>query len=82
MSSLNPNHEVVRRLDQQWHKLCALAMVSMSTNHIVLTAEDIDYFTATGLFITVQELPDGLHLKLVDEATAHRLAREHGGLPI
>jgi len=32
-------------------------------------------------FIAVQELSDGLHLWFVDEKTAQKLARKHGGLP-
>lgn len=78
--SLNPNHPMVRKVDEQWHKLCALAMIAMGTDHVTITAREV-HAMAAGIFITIQEDDSGLHIRLVSEAEAHRLARENGGLP-
>jgi hypothetical protein len=77
---LNPNHPVNRGLDNQWHKIAALIMKKLGVNHVVITEQDIDSMQQ-GMFIAVQERHDGLHVCFVDEATAHRLVRENGGLP-
>ena len=79
---LNPNHEVVKAVDAHWHKLAALIMFKLGVPEVVITTQDIDAMVnANAAFITIQELSDGLHLKMGDEVTAHKLAREHGGLP-
>lgn len=78
--NLNPNHPTTRSLDGQWHKFAAMLMQKFGTDHVVLTALDVISFGG-GRAITVQELDDGIHLRIVDERTADRLAREHGGLP-
>lgn len=81
MKALNPNHPVTRMLDDQWHKLAALAVLKAG-GHVVITMEDLLAFAPGDLNITVQELPDGIHLRIVDRAEAERLARKEGGLPI
>lgn len=81
MTALNPNHAVTQAIAEQWHKLCALA-VAKAGGHIVITLRDIKQFAPGELNITVQELPDGLHLRIVNNAEAERLARQEGGLPI
>jgi len=79
---LNPNHPVAQAVENQWHTLCALAMLTMKTDHVVITPEIADMASDGEVNIAVQELQDGVHLYLVDKATAVRLAREHGGLPV
>lgn len=80
MSELNPNHPVTQAVSDQWHKLVALLLRKMGTDHVVITAADL-MAMRPGSAIVVQELHDGLHLRLVDSETAEQLAREHGGLP-
>lgn len=77
--SLNPNHPVTRAISDHWHKLTALVMQKQGLDRIVISASDIANMPE--MFITVQELPDGLHLRLVDKITAARLAAMAGGLP-
>ena len=55
-------------------------MVAKQGGHVVITMDDI-HNTPDGLFLTVQELDDGVHFRLVDEVTANALAKQHGGLP-
>lgn len=69
--ALNPDPD-------HWHKLAAILMHKSGVDHEVITLQDMEDIPE-GIFIVVQELTDGLHLRLVDEVTAHRLAREHGG---
>lgn len=76
-TSLNPHHPTTISLNDQWHKIAAI-LVSKAGGHAVISSVDVREMTG---FIAVQELHDGLHLRVVDEETAKRLARENGGLP-
>jgi len=77
---LNPNHPMTTALREHWMKMAAL-LVAKQGGHVVITSDDIASLGDCGLFLTMRELPDGIHLRLVDEATAHQLARKEGGLP-
>lgn len=79
MAELNPNHQMTSAMREHWQKIAAL-LVHKAGGHVVLTSEDIEGAGAD-MFLTIRENHDGLHLQLVDRATAQRLAREHGGLP-
>lgn len=81
MNTLNPNHPTTRQIADQWHKLAALA-VAKAGGHIVITMDDLQQFAPGELNITVQELDDGIHLRIVGRKEAERLARTEGGLPI
>jgi hypothetical protein len=81
MDELNPNHPTTKLLRDEWHKIAALLMLKSGEHHVVVTSDDIHQLMEVGANITVQELHDGLHIRLVDDATAIRLARKHGGLP-
>jgi len=80
MSELNPNHPVLTTMHDHWHKIAAILMSKFGLEHVVITSVDIGRMPE-GMFITVQELDDGLHLKFVDEKTAIALERREGGLP-
>lgn len=77
---LNPNHPTSRAVSDHWHKIAALLMLKFGVDHTVITEADIVKMDR-GMGITVQELRDGLHLRIVDETTAQLLARQEGGLP-
>lgn len=77
--NLNPNHPVSQAVAEHWNRIAAI-LVHKAGGHIVITSDDIGSLPGF-VGITVQELDDGLHLRLVDEATAQSLARKHGGLP-
>jgi acyl CoA:acetate/3-ketoacid CoA transferase beta subunit len=77
---MNPNHEVTAAMREQWQKFAAL-LVAKQGGHAVITMADVQRMRS-GMFLTVQELHDGIHLRLVDEATAEQLARKEGGLPL
>jgi hypothetical protein len=76
---LNPNHAMTTAIREQWMKFAAL-LVAKQGGHVVISLHDIQS-TPAGLFLAVQELDDGIHLRLVDEQTAERLARKEGGMP-
>lgn len=80
MRELNPNHPTTRAVSEHWHALAAVLMRKLGTEHVVITEPDLERMKP-GECIVVQELHDGLHLRIVDEVTAEKLAREHGGLP-
>lgn len=80
MDELNPNHPTTKAVTDHWHKLAALLMHKMGAAHVVITMSDLETLRP-GTCIVVQELNDGLHLRVVDITTAEQMAREHGGLP-
>lgn len=75
---LNPRHPVTKAARDQWHKLLAIVMHKYKIPHVMLTIEDIKAVDI-GLNITVQERDNAIHLRLVDDKTAAKLAKEHGG---
>lgn len=77
---LNPNHPVTQAMHGSWHKVLGIAMFKLGMTEIVITAEDVTS-TLEGLSLVAFDLPDGLHIMLVDGETARKLASEHGGLP-
>ncbi len=81
MTELNPNHPTTQQLHDQWSKIAAILIRKMGTRHVVITQEDIIALSNTSSNIAVQELEDGLHLRLVDDVEARRLAAQEGGLP-
>lgn len=82
MAELNPNHPTLNNVREQWGKMAAILIHKFGLTHVVVTAADIEAFANSGLCnITIQDNLDGIHLNLVDEATANALARKEGGLP-
>lgn len=77
---INPNHPVTNAMHDQWHKVAALLVLKYGGGHVVITASDLNHVNPN-MAISVQELPDGLHLRILDEQTARRAAAAEGGLP-
>jgi hypothetical protein len=77
---LNPNHPVTQQVSDHWHKICALLMAKLGTDHVVITLADIARMEPNSA-ITIQELHDGLHLRIVNPEQADEIARREGGLP-
>lgn len=80
----NPNHPVVREAKDQWHKLCAIALHKLGVIELEITAHDIEELTTADLANIVLDTRPGdvLLLRLVSNAEAETLAREHGGLEV
>lgn len=79
---LNPNHPVVQQAHDHWHKLCALVMLKLGRPHVVITMADVMKLGDDCNAVTIQELDDGIHLRLVSMEEGNRLARKEGGLPV
>jgi hypothetical protein len=65
-----------------WGKLLAMYMHKAGLAEIVLTAADIEALGKDGEMewcLVVQELADGLHIKLMSLAEAHEFAKQHKG---
>lgn len=75
---LNPNHPVSQQTHDQWHKFVAIMLYKYGD--VVISMADVSAMP-DDIAVTVQELDDGIHLRLVSMAEAERLAREHGGRP-
>ncbi len=77
---LNPKHPVTKSMHDQWHKIVALLMSRFKTDHEVFSMQDIEQSICQGnMNIVVQELSNGLHIRIVDDVTAKQLAKEHIG---
>lgn len=63
---------VVRSMDGEWHKALALVMTKLGAREVVITPTDL-LGLEQEIAIVVQELPDGMHIRLVDGATAKSL---------
>ncbi len=78
---LNPNHGVTNELREQWYKLCAILLFKSGQTTVVISAEDIERFVASGMAnITMRPHGETLTLSLVTDAEAKRLAHQEGGL--
>lgn len=75
---LNPSHPTTQKLHEHWHEIIAFVLHKLGVNHVVVTVEDIQAMPPD-MFLTAQELEDGLHIRFVDRNTASKLLREHGG---
>ena len=83
MNSLNPNHPVVREVQEQWYKLCAILIHKSGATEAEITASDIQAFADSGLAnITIHPKNDVITLRLVSDKEARELARKEGGLPV
>ena len=56
-------------LKDRWHIVAALLMNKLGVNHVVITAADVVRLNANTV-LTVQERPNGVHLKLLNEDNA------------
>lgn len=74
MTELNPDHPTTKKVHDLWHKLLGVALIKLEQQHIVLNAEDIE--RVEGMAVIVQELDDGLHIRVVTMAEGERLAAE------
>ena len=79
---LNPNHPTTQAVSNHWHKIAAILMQRLNVDHVVITVEDVNKLAGGGVSITIDDQPDGIHLRLVDEQIAVQMARKAGGLPV
>ncbi len=77
---LNPSHPTTQALSDQWSKIAAILIRKMGTTHVIITQADIEALSNTSSNIAVREDEEGIHLRLVDNVTAEKLARGNGGL--
>lgn len=80
VNRLNPNHAVSQAMDGQWLKILAIYMHREGINEIVITEHDI-LSMSQDKALAIQELHDGMHIRVVELAEAVDLARKEGGLP-
>lgn len=78
--NLNPNHIVTQQMDGNWHKIVAILLMKMGETDVTITEADV-LSMQPGFCIGVQELTDGLHIRLLSSEEGQELARKEGGLP-
>jgi hypothetical protein len=76
MVELNPDHPTTRSLHDVWHTVCLMLMKKMKANEVIITQKDFFSVEPNAEVIVVQELDDGLHVKLVPVAEGIRLMEE------
>lgn len=81
IKSLNPNHPTSMAVEGQGLKLLALYMHSRGLDDVVITLGDIERM-GHNKAIAIQELEDGLHIRLIDLSEAIAQAKKEGGLPV
>ena len=74
---MNPDPAVAEAFSGQWHKLLMILMHKQGLKHIVLSAEDVFAATASheGQNMVVQELEDGIHLRVVSDPEVKQILR-------
>lgn len=81
MSAPNgPDHPAVRTMQDNWFKVCAILMAKFKQTHVTITTEDIERLGADGSMektVVLQELTDGLHIRLMTTEEAERFVRSH-----
>lgn len=81
MSEKNPNHAMTQAISGQWHKIAALLIRKLGVDHVVISEHDVAMLSSSSnKNITVKELDDGIHLRLVDDKRAAELIKKEGGL--
>lgn len=81
---LNPNHKVVRQAHDNWHKIAALIMVKLDLKELELNQADINKICGGNINIVLDARKESetgnLTVRIVDDKTALKLAREAGGM--
>ncbi len=76
MPEINPEHLVTRAVHDMWHTLCLILIKKQGLEEVVISPQDFADIPPNSLAISVQELPDGLHLKILSMEAAKKLADE------
>ena len=79
MPSLNPNHPVIRQVEDYYYKLLAAHMLKHGEREWNVTAEEVS--AIKGLAVALDTRGGGLVVRIITCEEGKRLAREHGGLP-
>lgn len=83
MSEINPNNAHLVAMREQWQKIVAILLVKFSPGReVVITANDIEslgkVFPGEIPTVVTHEQRDGIHLKIVGEREARKLAARFG----
>lgn len=83
MAELNPNNAHLRAMREHWQKIVGILLHKFSPGReVIITAKDIEALAtiSPGEIPTVvtHEQRDGIHLKLLGEREARKLAARHG----
>jgi len=87
---INPNHPMTRFARDQWHKICALLMQKMESEHkipglpdysVEITPGEIQRLSERNLAVVIQERDERLFIRLMPMEMGEDLARKAGGFP-
>jgi hypothetical protein len=81
-NELNPNHQVLRALRNQWPIIAAILIHKFGKSKVRITVEDIANFANSGQSICVKGNPEDIELFFVGIDEGKKIAIQEGGLPV
>ncbi len=78
MPVLNPNHPVMRQMDEQYYKLLCAHMLKYGEREWNVTEADVR--AIEGRAIVIDTRGGGLVVRIIDDKDAEGIARAEGGL--
>ena len=74
--AINPEHPVVKGLEEQWHKLLAIVLIKLNVSEVVITSKDVlaleSKFPGQMACILAHDKKDGIHLSVISESEARK----------
>ena len=81
MTALNPNHEVTKHAQENWHKLAALLLAQLGGRATITAADIAEMADGPDQTVVVHYHSDSIEMYMVGAEEAQRLAIQAGGLP-
>jgi len=78
MDELNPDHPVTKAAHNSWHTIAAVLVHMSGKEEIVITGADVAKLPH-GSTILLHDKPDGMHLRIIDRATAEMMVANPSG---
>jgi len=83
MSEINPNNAHLKAMREHWQKIVGILLHKLAPGReVIITATDVEALANISPgeipVVVTHEQRDGIHLKLVGEREARKLAARHG----
>lgn len=83
MNEINPHNELVKQAHDNWYKIAAIIIHKFKLPEVIITHDDIVSFTkdCPDCAILMHDKKDGIHLMLITDEQARKLAKEESETP-
>lgn len=78
MPELNPDHPVTKQIHDHWHTLCLMIMRKLGIKEVIITEQDFIGVEPGTLNISIQELADGMHVRVMSNQEMLAFLEEEG----